>query len=307
MLKTDLLADLKNEDIPDYEIDYITSVVAYLDKQMSVPTDEIATFSNQEKKMINLVSKIKQGKTGVDIIDQIQQKRKDVAIDQIGYLAETIDCTSTQPYIMDYISTIADNGGLFKYVSEGEFKIVQVNLENNRDELSMVKTKKQVQADLLDDLKTEDVPDYEREYITSVVAYLDKQMSVPTDEIATFSNQEKKMINLVSKIKQGKTGVDIIDQIQQKRKDVAIDQIGYLAETIDCTSTQPYIINYISTIADNGGLFKYVSEHPLITSKSALENALKSGTTLDKVSEAICMENNRMDLGKNDEGVTKDD
>lgn len=164
-----------------------------------------------------------------------------------------------------------------------------------------------LKTDLLADLKNEDIPDYEIDYITSVVAYLDKQMSVPTDEIATFSNQEKKMINLVSKIKQGKTGVDIIDQIQQKRKDVAIDQIGYLAETIDCTSTQPYIINYISTIADNGGLFKYISEHSLITSKSALENALKAGATLDEVNEAVCMENNRMDLGKNNKGVTKDD
>lgn len=116
-VKKELLDDLSKQDIPSYEVDYIISVVNYMDEQMSVSPEETAKIGSQIDKMLEIAKRIRHGKTGVPEIDQIKSKRKEDAVITIGRRAKNMDF-STKPYINNYIGIISENGGLYGYVNK---------------------------------------------------------------------------------------------------------------------------------------------------------------------------------------------
>ena len=258
MILKELLKDLKTQDIPEHGRKYIVAVVNYIDKHMSVSTNETATIETQINKMIDLVEEIKLKKTGVSVIDELP------------------NFGGIMPYINNYISILSENGGLYKYVSDREF--VNSHEENHKEEFTdslSNKNKKQIKQELLKDLKTQDIPEHGRKYIVAVVNYIDKHMSVSTNETATIETQINKMIDLVEEIKLKKTGVSVIDELP------------------NFGGIMPYINNYISILSENGGLYKYVSDREFVKDSTkretikpsdALKNALNK-TTISQIKE----------------------
>ena len=115
-----LLEDLKNVDLPKYEMEYIVSVVKYIDSEMEKNNKNISLDGSVDN-MHRLVEKINTNSTGVDIIDTMEEKRMKVFFEQTG----TVPSGSMQflsrffknkPYIDNYISILSQYGGLYKYI-----------------------------------------------------------------------------------------------------------------------------------------------------------------------------------------------
>jgi len=83
-----------------------------------------------------------------------------------------------------------------------------------------------------------------------------------------FAIITKRMLELVQTINNCNTGVDIIDNIVNSRKQNAYENIDYLGQSVQefidsrdyRTSAYEYIQNYIAIISNYGGLYKYICE-----------------------------------------------
>lgn len=119
-----------------------------------------------------------------------------------------------------------------------------------------------LQKKMLEDLKREDLPKYEMEYIVAVVKYIDSEMGKNNDNLGMFEAVNK-MHELVKKINNNATGVSTIDGIEDIRmksyyeatKNIPSGSAGYLLRFF---KNKPYVDNYISIISQYGGLYKYV-------------------------------------------------
>ena len=115
-----LLEDLKNADLPKYEVEYIVSVVRYIDSEMEKNNKNIS-LDGSVNNMHRLVEKINTNSTGVLVIDTIEDKRMKSFFEQTGtvpfgsmkYLSRFF---KNKPYIDNYISIFSQYGGLYKYV-----------------------------------------------------------------------------------------------------------------------------------------------------------------------------------------------
>ena len=127
-MKKKLIEDLKNQDLPEIEKKYIVAVVEYIDSNMQKIEEDSVDFNTVINKMLDLVQHVNNCSTGIDYIDNIVNIRKAMAYEQIGNLGENVSefiegrdyRTGNKDYefIQNYIATISNYGGLFKYVCE---------------------------------------------------------------------------------------------------------------------------------------------------------------------------------------------
>jgi len=223
-LKEKMILSLEQEDLSAEHKEYIRAVVNYIDNaiasRMQGDNISIGTYNNE---MLEIAKQIKQGKTG------------DLNIDEMG---------EVPLYVENYIATISENGGMYKYVSQtykkdissGEITTRPVEEEKSTEKLS----KEEMKTKLLSSLEQEDLSAEHKEYIRAVVNYIDNaiasRMQGDNISIGTYNNE---MLEIAKQIKQGKTG------------DLNIDEMG---------EVPPYVENYIATISENGGMYKYVSQ-----------------------------------------------
>lgn len=122
-MKEKMLDALKNENINDDEKRYIIAVASYIDECMRLYDSQNMSFQSIIDKMIEIVRDVNNCNTGIEYIDNIIELRKKntaLIIDDERYLRDLEYQTSAYIYgnIRDYISFIADFGGLFKYVCD---------------------------------------------------------------------------------------------------------------------------------------------------------------------------------------------
>ena len=115
-----LLEDLKNADLPKYEMEYIVSVVRYIDSEMERNNKNIS-LDGSVNNMHRLVEKINTNSTGVLVIDTIEYKRMKSFFEQTGTvpsgsMKKLSRFFKNKPYIDNYISILSQYGGLYKYV-----------------------------------------------------------------------------------------------------------------------------------------------------------------------------------------------
>lgn len=125
-MKKKLIEDLKNQDLPEIEKKYVVAVVEYIDSNMQKIEEDSVDFNTVINKMLDLVQHVNNCSTGIDYIDNIVNIRKAMAYEQIGNLGENVSefiegrdyRTGNKDYefIQNYIATISNYGGLFKYV-----------------------------------------------------------------------------------------------------------------------------------------------------------------------------------------------
>ena len=140
-MKEKLIEDLKNQDLSDVEKKYVVAVVEYIDSNMQKMEEDSVDFNTVINKMLDLVQHVNNCSTGIDYIDNIVNIRKAMAYEQIGNLGQNVSefiegrdyRTGNKDYefIQNYIATISNYGGLFKYVC-GTYQ-----LELSEEELSI--------------------------------------------------------------------------------------------------------------------------------------------------------------------------
>lgn len=123
-MKEKLIMALNNEDLPEHEIQYIVSVVKYIDDGMESLENQKISFASANNKMFEMVQLINNCNTGVEIIDKIVDLRKKIAYNRIGYLGEKAiehiesnDYTTSSfqfQYVQKYIVVLSNFGGLYK-------------------------------------------------------------------------------------------------------------------------------------------------------------------------------------------------
>lgn len=139
-MKEKLIEDLKNQDLSEYERNYIVAVVEYIDNNMRAFDDDSIDFSTIINRMLELVQNVNNCTTGIAYIDNIVDVRKKAAYSEAGNLGQNASSylegmdyrtgNNNYEYVQNYIATISNYGGLFKYVCE------TYNLELS-EELSM--------------------------------------------------------------------------------------------------------------------------------------------------------------------------
>ena len=124
-MKEKLIEDLRNQDLHDSEKEYIVAVVEYIDSNMKKIEGDTINFGTAINKMLELVHSVNNCSTGINIIDDIVNSRKQRAYNDLGQSAadyiESADYRTSNEnygYIQNFIATISNYGGLFKYVCE---------------------------------------------------------------------------------------------------------------------------------------------------------------------------------------------
>ncbi len=137
---------------------------------------------------------------------------------------------------------------------------------------------------LIEDLRNQDLNDSEKEYIVAVVEYIDSNIQKIESDTINFKTAINRMLELVHSVNDCSTGVTIIDDIVNSRKQRAYNDLGqsatdYIEGTDYRTSNEKYgyIQNFIATISNYGGLFKYICEtYRLELSKTKLPSKVSS-------------------------------
>jgi len=287
---------------------------------MSLSTDELATLDGQVERMVTLIDKIRSGKTNIEAIDSIKSKRYEAARDQIGKDADTIDFGTTKPYVIKFISLLSEHGGLIKYVAGKDFEKPLVR-EDESIEHTTQKDSRQLKEELIESFRRQGVSEHEIKYITSVSAYIDARMAEyeHDDEPKTIKWHQEKMDTIIKDIRSGKTYLNDIDGIVEKRYEAARDEVGrdamrIAADTTDFGRTPPYVINCISFLSKYGGLIHdscervpdretpretRIAASKRINPLAALKNALSRGIKAIQVKLA---RNNEQDRKSNVQG-----
>ena len=137
-MKEKLKLALANSDLPNFEKEYLLEVVEYIDNHMSVLENQDINFGHVISTMLELVQSINNCKTGVSVIDNVVNLRKQNAYEQVSHLGDSAQDfveskdyrTSTYDNIQNYIAIISNYGGLYKFVSESyepEIKKIDTN------------------------------------------------------------------------------------------------------------------------------------------------------------------------------------
>ena len=97
-LKEKMILSVEQEDLSAEYKEYIRAVVNYIDNAIAsrIQGDNISIGTYNDE-MLEIAKQIKQGKTG------------NLTIDEMG---------EVPPYVENYIATISENGGMYKYVSQ---------------------------------------------------------------------------------------------------------------------------------------------------------------------------------------------
>ena len=101
-MKEKLLADLKNQDLEEMDRKYIVAVVEYIDSNMQKLEGEDIDFAKANNRMLELVHSVNSCCTGIDYIDNKEYR---TSHEELGV-------------IHNFIATISNYGGLYKYVCE---------------------------------------------------------------------------------------------------------------------------------------------------------------------------------------------
>ena len=75
-MKKKLIEDLRNQDLNDLEKEYIVAVVEYIDSNMQKIESDTINFETVINRMLELVRSVNDCSTGVTIIDDIVNSRK---------------------------------------------------------------------------------------------------------------------------------------------------------------------------------------------------------------------------------------
>ena len=124
-MKEKLIEDLNNQDLNEIEKKYIVAVVEYIDSNMAKINMDSIDFKTVINEMLELVYSVNNCLTGVAYIDDIVNIRKQNYYDALGPNAAGFiegndyrTCNKNYTYVQNYIATISNFGGLFKYVCE---------------------------------------------------------------------------------------------------------------------------------------------------------------------------------------------
>ncbi len=275
-IKKELLEGLDDSSVSQVDKvdkEFIINVVNLMDNQMMVKKDEKARVKTQTNRMIDLCRRIKQGKTGVPEIDEHNARKKQQALQELSWfkdaehVVKSLDFSDDR-YVYKLIEMISENGGLMRYARKSFRERIDTPYDEEPGLLEEIpveecKSREEVQADLLDDLKAEDIYKSEMDYIKAAVLFIDEQTQVPEEEKATIDSQVKRMAVAYSKIQKEKTGISDIDDNKEKRREEILREVEGTLPPSDAqeiaeqmiAEPQPYVDNYISCISSNGGLY----------------------------------------------------